>query len=138
MRLIAHVVLIDTPLDTTRMLYSQKMLTLKWLKEEEKRDMLAELGRDFFGLNVEKREFIAKTYHHYLFQCPAPITMITGVVKSETEFGAGAFFNQQDLDVLRGYPRLGIAQVPNVGHRVFRMQPAAVRELIQRILAGIA
>lgn len=135
---ISDVILIDTPLDTARMASSQKLVGMKWMNHPENREMLADLGRDFFGVDFERKVITRRTYYHYFFQCPANITMITGTVKTDTNSGAGAFYSQQDMEVLRTHRRFALTQVRGAGHAVFRMSPDLVVQIVSQVMAGAA
>jgi pimeloyl-ACP methyl ester carboxylesterase len=130
-----HVVLIDTPLDTQRMLASQSVLLRTYQQRPDIAPMVAGISQDFFGLDVERQRVTRRTYYHYLQNCRVPITMITGALKLPSAVGAGAFFDQPDIDHLKSLPGFTVVEVAKAGHSVLRAQPNAVAAVIRQIAA---
>lgn len=134
---VRHVVLIDTPLDTRRMLASQQVLLQTWISRPALRPMVAGISRDFFGLDVEKRTITEHRYTGYIHSCPVPVTMITGALKVSSPIGAGAFFDEHDAAELKGQRGFSIIEVPNAGHSVLRSKPDVVASVLSGILNSV-
>lgn len=135
---VAHVVLLDTPLDTTRMSVSRKLVVHRHQIMPVMRPMLAGLSRDYFGVDIENRSVTERTYHEYVRRCPVPVTMITGAVKVMSPAGAGAFFGDADVAQLNDVPAFSVVELPDTGHGVLALQPQAVGDILQRILRNTA
>jgi len=133
----AHVVLIDTPLDTQRMLASQSVLLRTYQQRPDIAPMVAGISQDFFGLDVERQRVTCRTYYHYLHNCQVPITMITGALKVPSAAGAGAFFDQPDIEHLKSLSTLTVVEVARAGHSVLRAQPNAVAAVIRQIASTL-
>ncbi|MBL8700451.1 MAG: alpha/beta hydrolase [Alphaproteobacteria bacterium] len=140
---LAHVFLIDTPFDTTRMQASHVALRRAHARTAaEHRPALEALCREFFGLDVETGRVTARRYHAYLAERATPSTVITGSRKASMEAAASgepaAYFDAADLAAASpdaDRPPLTVVEIEGGGHRLLKTHPQAVIQAVRRVLA---
>lgn len=131
---VRHVILLDTPLDTTRMLPAQRVVLSRWESLPQQRAFLETLAIDFFGLDIPRRQVTPRSYVGELVNCQVNVTMLTGSVKQKSATGIGAFFAEMDQRALAEARHVRVIAIANVGHSLLRVQPQATLDAIADVL----
>lgn len=124
---VRHVVLVDTPFDTTRMQASHAALMRAYPRTPApEQPALAALCDAFFGLDVMSGAVTARSFHRHLADRRTPTTMITGSRKASQEPNAAepaAYFEAEDIAALvdaPNTPTLRVIEIAGGGHRLMK------------------
>lgn len=131
---VQHVILLDTPLDTTRMLPAQQVVLDRWETLPAQRALLEALASDFFGLDVHRRQVTPRSYIDELLRCSVKVTMVTGTTKQDSASGVGAFFGEEDRQALAAASHVQVIEIADAGHSLLRVRPEATLEAIAAVL----
>jgi pimeloyl-ACP methyl ester carboxylesterase len=140
-----HLVLVDTPFDTTRMQASHAALVNAYARANQaERPALEALCDSFFGLDVRSGAVTTRRFHRHLAARCAPTTMITGSRKASREPDAAepaAYFDATDLAALgetHSAAPLNVVEIAGGGHRLMKTHLPQVATALRDAIAATA
>jgi len=133
-----RIIMIDTPFDNQHMKASFFALTLAYQTQAKRREGIAGISHEFFGLDVDTQEITPRTYFEYLRGIRVPILMITGnrkAIDMPNVAEAGAYFAEADRIKIDGYTdQFSYIEIPGGRHRLLKTHAVEVIQIVRDLL----